>query len=142
MERQYYLALFNEETWTQFLGQREIYGTTKKGITAANKINIGDFLICYVSKKSKFVGILEVVTKAYYDEQKIWEEGIFPVRIGIKIIIAHPLGKGLHISQFRQRLSLFEKLKNKDNWAGFFMRAFNRFEINDGQIICEELINV
>ena len=51
MSEKYYLALFNEETWDEFLEKgSSVYGTKFNKQTRMRKTNPGDFLICYVTK--------------------------------------------------------------------------------------------
>jgi len=46
----YYLALFNSNTWQEFLDAGgEIYGTTKNKENRAKKLKPGDKVLCYIS---------------------------------------------------------------------------------------------
>ncbi len=121
---------------------RPFSGTIKFFNNKEKKIKKGDYLVCYISKRSKFVGILEIASEVYYDESQIWDTGIFPVRFNVHSVYAHNIRDGIHISQIRDRLSIFKKLKNKEKWGGFFINSFNPFSSDDGQIICKELKNI
>lgn len=140
MQGKYFLALFTEKTWTEFCThKKKIYGTSKNKLSRASVLINGDFLLCYVSKKKEIVGVLEVISEAYYDEAKIWEEQIFPVRVAVKPISILPLGRGIPISKFFNDLNIFKNLKNKKNWSGFFHNTFNTFPDEDGKFIMNEL---
>lgn len=140
MEKRYFLALFNEKTWNEFLSQKQmVYGTNKNKIENAKKVKKGDFLICYLSKISEFVGILIVTSDVYYDEFTIWEDNVYPVRLNVQPVIVFPVERGISISQFKNKLTIFKKLKNKNRWGGFFNNAFNEFPSDDGILIHHEL---
>ena len=140
MEEKYYLCLFNEATWNEFLLQKKkVYGTTKNKLVRANKITNVDFLICYVSKHSKFVGILQKNSDACYDETNLWESGVYPVRFGVNVHIAVPIKMGISANQFKNRISILKNIKNEKKWGGFFINSFNEFPANDGKLIVSEL---
>jgi len=140
MNKRFYLCLFNENTWEEFLAQKiKVYGTTKNKLVRANKITKDDYLICYVSKKSKFVGILQKTSDAYFDETPLWRKGVFPVRFAVKIILAVPITKGFPVIQLKNKISILQNIKNEKKWAGFFINSFNEFPANDGELIQKEL---
>jgi len=140
MENKFYLCLFNETTWNDFLLQKKkVYGTTKNKLGRANKITRADHLICYVSKHSKFVGVLQKNSDAYYDETNLWENGVFPVRFGVDVEIALPIKLGIPAKNFKNRISILQNIKNEKKWAGFFINSFNEFPTNDGILITGEL---
>lgn len=143
MGNRYYLCLFNQETWHEFLSRDEkIYGTTKNKLPQARKIKNSDYLICYVTKRSRFVGILQKNSDTFYDESKIWETGEYPVRFTVNVVYAVSVGKGIPILKLRHKLSLCEKIKNKKRWASFFINSFNEFSYDDGNLIMNELRNL
>ncbi len=140
MDKRFYLCLFNENTWNEFLAQKNnVYGTTKNKLNRASKIKNNDFLICYVTKHSKFVGIIQKISDVFYDESKIWEKGEFPVRFNVNIIHAVPVSQGLPIYKLKNELSLCKEIKNKTKWATFFINSFNEFSTHDGRLLMEEI---
>ena len=57
----YYLALSSEQSWREFRAHGgTVYGTTKTEQTRAQKLEPGDLLLCYVSKRQVFAGVLRV----------------------------------------------------------------------------------
>ena len=140
MEKKYYLALFSEKTWTEFLlSKKKVYGTVKQKIYRANKLNIGDYLICYILRKSLFVGVLQVNSNVFYQESKIWEDTVFPVQFKVKIICEVPTEKGLLAPKMFDKLSIFKRNTNKKRWGVFFMNSFNEFPEEDGKFLYNEL---
>jgi len=133
MEPRYYLALFNPQSWIEFLEKgATTYGTTKNKLNRAKKIQSGDYFICYISKQSVFPGILQVVSEAYYDESVYWSGGVFPVRFHVQPVSILSPEEAILIADVRNKLLLFSDLKNELNWAGFFINAFNEFPKEDG----------
>jgi hypothetical protein len=49
-------------------------------------INLGDYLLCYLTGISQFVGILEVKSKCYTDATLVWLDEIFPIRFGVQLV--------------------------------------------------------
>ena len=74
----------------------------------ASKIHPGDYLICYLTGLSRFVGVLEVVSESYEDNsERIWEDQQFPIRFKVKIIYALNGKTAVPIRNISDRLSMF-----------------------------------
>ena len=139
-EPQYFLALFSEQSWQEFRAHGgKVYGTTKKKQTRAQKLVPGDFLICYISKRMVFAGVLQVTSPPRYDETPLYGQGVFPVRFDVDVVIAVDPDNGMPINELRDRLMIFRKLKNPKIWSGFFLKALNQFPKEDGDVIVESL---
>lgn len=86
----YFTNLFSPDTYKAFsISKRDISGfrETQKGI--AKGIMPGDKLICYVTKLSRWVGILEVIEDYFIDDIPIFTEKYDPfiIRFRVKPII-------------------------------------------------------
>lgn len=142
MNPKYYLALFNEETWDEFIDKgSSIYGTNLNKQARMGQIKNGDFLICYVTKLSRFVGLLEVTSKAYLDESPIWKNDIYPVRVNVHPTYILEATNGIPISELKKELDMFINLKNPKVWGGFFLNSLNTFQEHDTKIIINKLKN-
>lgn len=140
MDPKYYLALFNEETWNEFLDNgSSIYGTNLNKQRRMEMINVGDFLICYVTKLSRFVGLLKINSKAYLDNSRIWKNDIYPVRTTVHPIYILEVDTGIPISELKEELEIFTNLKNPKGWGGFFINSLNTFKEHDAEIIINKL---
>ena len=140
MNEKYYLALFNEETWNEFLDMgSSIYGTTLNKQKRMETINAGDFLICYVTKIARFVGLLDITSKAYLDDHRIWKNDIYPVRVNVQPVYILEATNGIPISELKEELEIFINLKNPKNWSGFFISSLNTFQEHDAKIIVNKL---
>ncbi len=93
---EHYLGLFTIESWREFkVHGGRVMGFTEKKKLMAGRLKPGDKILCYVSKVSTFVGVMEVTGPAYLDTAKIWSDGIFPVRLPVKIVEELPLSHAI-----------------------------------------------
>ena len=86
----YYINLFSPETYEAFTNSdQSISGFRKGQKNTASQIEVGDRLICYVTKLSRFVGVLEVTSEYFVDEKPIFieEEDPFVVRFKVNPIV-------------------------------------------------------
>lgn len=136
----YDLALFSGQSWQKFRAHGgTVYATTKTKQTRAQKIEPGDLLICYVSKRQVFAGVLRVTGPAWYDETPLYGQDVFPIRLDVKVVIAVDPDGGVSVSELRDQLVIFSRLRNPKSWVGFFLNSFNQFPEKDGKIITAEL---
>jgi len=96
-------------------------------------------LYSYILKKQIIVGILQINSEVFYQESRVWEDTIFPVRFDVKIIIKVPNDKGIPVTKMFDKLSLLKNVNNKKRWGVFFMNSFNEFTEKDGDLILDEL---
>lgn len=140
MNEKYYLALFNETTWNEFLEKgSSVYGTNLNKQKRMEATTPGDFLICYVTKLSCFVGLLEITSKAYLDEQRIWENDIYPIRVNVHPIYSLKVENGIQISKMKEELSIFDNLKNQKAWGILFQNSLNTIQKHDAELIIDKL---
>ena len=140
MARGYWSDVFTGKTWEEFLengagvtGFRESSGNISK------RIHPGDYLICYLTGLSRFVGVLEVLSDSYFEETPIWEDQIFPVRFEVKIVYEVNAKTAVPIHDLKDKLSIFRKLKTPGRWSGFFRRSPMKFDPNDAEVIIEAI---
>ncbi|MGC9132700.1 MAG: EVE domain-containing protein, partial [Candidatus Micrarchaeia archaeon] len=85
---QYWLSLFTPETWgaTEKNGFK-VTGFRKSREKISKKIKPGDLFICYITKISRFSGILEATSSGYINEEKskeIWGTEDFSCIVDVK----------------------------------------------------------
>lgn len=140
MATNYWLDLFSGETWDEFLA----HGCTVSGFRAsqkktAEKIKPGDRLLCYVVGISRFIGVLEVRSEAYYDESPIWAKDTFPVRFKVLKLVSVPFNNAIPALDLRDRLKIFERSPGGNNFGYLFQGALRKIPSGDGDILFEEL---
>lgn len=86
----YFLDLFSPETYAAFKrSQQDISGFRYRHRFAAERIKPGDKLVCYLTKLSRWFGILEVIEGPFQDSTPIFypDDDPFVVRFKVKPIV-------------------------------------------------------
>lgn len=138
MTRKYWLDLFTGETWEEFLNNgANVSGFRETRKKIAQTINPGDYLICYLTGISRFVGVLEVKSKCYVDKKPIWKGELFPYRFKVELIHKLNPKTAVPIQELKDKLSI-QGLKAR-NWSGFFRGSPAEFKPMDGEIIAQAI---
>src|SRR2546429_2742256 len=83
----YWLDLFTGTTWREFLDAgAEVSGFREGRWKTVQQIKRGDYLLCYLTGVSRFIGILQVTSEPYKDTKPIWKQDPFPARVKVKIL--------------------------------------------------------
>lgn len=139
MARNYWLDLFTGTTWEEFLKRGgNVSGFRERRRNTAKQIHPGDYLICYLTGLSRFIGVLEVKSECYEDHTPIWAEEEFPYRFKVKIVHQLDAKTAVPVSDLKNDLTLFRGLKSKA-WSGFFRGSPARFEEHDGEVIVKAI---
>jgi predicted RNA-binding protein len=137
----YYLNLFSPETYETFTrSAKNVSGFVKRQIKQAEKIKKGDKLICYLTKVSRWVGVLEVVDGPFQDSSPIFydSEDPFIIRFKIKPMIWLDLEKSIpiHDSQVWEKLSFTkENDEGRMTWTAMVRSSLRQIKNEDGQIL-------
>lgn len=138
----YWLDLFTGNTWDKFLQEgAHISGFRESKKTTTKKIRPGDYLLCYITGISRFIGVLEVISEYYYDDTLIWENDVFPCRLKVKLIHNLKPENSIPVKSMKDKLSVFQNLKNPKNWSGAFRGSPREWSKNDGETIINEIKN-
>lgn len=128
----YWMQVFSENTWHTFLNVGgHVTGFSEARWNYIQQIKPGDILLCYLSKLSKWVGILKVQSEPYLDTSPIWEGNLYPCRIDVSIIARLPVEKGIPIKHFIGELSILRK----SSWSLHFVSSPRRWKVEDAQIV-------
>ena len=141
-ERSYWLDLFTAETWDEFLAAGgDVSGFTERRWKTVQRMRPGDYLLCYLTGISRFVGLLEVVEPAFRSEEPIWSGAVFPSRLGVKTVVTLTPETAVPVLELRDRLSMFENLKNPNRWSGPFRGSPTKWKDADGRVVVEALLD-
>lgn len=117
--RTYWINLFTIETWDEFVNAgSSVTGFSESRWSTVQRIKPGDYLLCYLTGVSRFVGILEVTGEAYKDETLIWTKAIYPSRITVTPIVTLTPETAVPITDLRSELSIFQGITNPNAWSG------------------------
>jgi predicted RNA-binding protein len=141
----YFLNLFSPETFEAFArSNREISGFRLRQRNAASRVQVGDKLVCYVTKLSRWVGVLEVASEWFEDKTPIFYpvDDPFVIRFRVKALAWLPKEKAIPIHDDRvwSRLSFTQHYdKRSPEWTGKLRQSLHRLDKNDG-LFLEEFI--
>jgi len=135
MTKRYWLDLFSGVTWDEFLKNgAEVSGFSERRKAVASKIRPGDFLLCYMTGISRFIGVLEVKGPSN-DNSKIWKDHDYPIRFKVKLVYQLQPETAVPMSELKN-LSVLQNLKTPTYWTGFFRGSPNEFKnSSDGEAI-------
>src|SRR5216684_3254757 len=85
--RQYWLDLFTYQTWSEFFAAgASVSGFRENRWKTVQSIKPGDYLLCYLTGVSRWIGLLEVTGPPFQDSKRIWAGAVFPARLPVKVI--------------------------------------------------------
>jgi hypothetical protein len=136
----YWLDLFTGTTWQEFLdASARVSGFRDSRWKTVQAIKRGDFLLCYLTGLSRFIGLLEVVSEPFRDDSKIWKDESFPARLKVKTTIALTPETAVPVHELRDQLSVFADLKSPNAWTGHFRGSPARWKTSDGLAVVKAL---
>lgn len=141
----YFLDLFSPETYETFKKSKmETSGFRIRHLNAANRINIGDKLICYMTKLSRWIGVLEVTSQAFQDDTPIFYEDNDPfiVRFKVKpiVLLAKEKAIPIHEDEIWNILSFTRNCdKNSRTWTGKIRTSLVELSKEDGEFLEQKL---
>ena len=138
MSRNYWLDLFTGKTWEEFLKHgAAVSGFRERRRKMCETIKPGDYLLCYLTGLSRFIGVLEVKSEMFMDNSKIWEDADFSCRFKVELIYRLEPGAAVPIAELSDKLAIFKNLKSPYAWTGFFRASPALFKTRDGEVIVE-----
>jgi len=133
----YWVQVFSVETWNEFLTA----GASTTGFSDSRwgfvqKLKLGDYLLCYLSRISSWVGLLEVTSAPYLDNTtRIWKKGSYPCRVDVRVLKSLPLENAIPIRKLAGRLSIFQNR----NWSVWVMASPKRWKEDDAKAVIEAI---
>ncbi len=140
-QRAYWLCLFNATTWSEFLeAGGDTVGFPHTQHKTVFSIQPGDYILAYMTKVSKWVGVMEVTSDAYFDtDTQIWKQATFPCRVKVSIKHQLALETGVPVLSLAPQLALFDNLKSPTHWGLLFRSAPRKLPEADGPIIVDAI---
>ena len=121
----YFLDLFSPQTYEAFKRSRQdVSGFRTRQKIAAERVSPGDRLICYMTKLSRWFGILEVVRGPYVDETPIFypENDPFVVRFVVRPLVLLDVEKAVPIREDEvwNSLSFTSRLRKNNEFSAWW----------------------
>ena len=135
-ERNYWLDLFTGATWNEFLDSGGgISGFRETRWITVQRIKPGDYLLCYLTGVSRFIGVLEVVAAPFRDATPIWKDESFPCRLQVRIVHALTPETAVPVQELAGSLSMLQGLKHPLAWTGHFRGSPTLWKAADGEVV-------
>ena len=137
----YYTDLFSPETYEAFgRSGRSVSGFRKRQLAWAKRIKTGDRLICYMTKLSRWIGVLEVLSECYLDESPLFypENDPFVVRFKVRETVWLPLDRTvpIHEEKVWNTLSFTRDCEHTSSvWTGKVRTSLNKLSAEDGTFL-------
>lgn len=141
----YYIDLFSPETYQAFSNSpRDVSGFRERHRNIASRVKAGDLLVCYVTRLSRWVGVLEVLQGPFEDETPIFVDGVDPYRVRFRVRPDTWLDLEeaipIHEERIWQGLSFTNALpKGSLAWTGKVRASLVRLEDADGSFLVQQL---
>ena len=135
----YYIDLFSPETYNTFTqSNQSVSGFRERQRSIAARVKPGDKLVCYVTKLSRWVGILEVTSEYFIDDSPIFTEvnDPFVVRFRVKVCSWLALENAVPVSHELSwsHLSFTRALTpGSTAWTGMVRGSLRKVEEKDGR---------
>ena len=137
----YYTDLFSPETYEVFsTSDRTITGFRLRQRNQAQRLVPGDLFVCYVTRLSRWVGLLEIASPMFEDSTPIFvpDDDPFLIRFRVKVLVWLSLEHGIPIrdDELWNQLSFTRNhVKGSSTWTGQLRGSLARMNENDAVII-------
>jgi len=139
--RDYWLDLFTWLTWQEFLkAGAQVSGFRKRRWKTVQRIKPGDYLLCYLTGVSRWIGVAQVTSRAFLDETPIWTSAVFPCRLRVEMIATLTPETAVPVKDLSDQLSIFQNLKFPNAWGVWFRGSPTKFKASDGEAIVEAVL--
>src|SRR5437763_8523726 len=143
----FFIDLFSPETYEAFTNSsREVSGFRSRHRGMAERIEPGDIFVCYLTRLSRWFGLLDVIDGPYIDKTPVFvppsEPDPFTVRFHVRSKVWLPIEQGIPIHEdfIWRRLSFTRDLnKNSTAWTGKVRGSLVRLDDEDGQLIADAI---
>ncbi|MBA3613919.1 MAG: hypothetical protein H0W49_13625 [Nitrospirales bacterium] len=142
----YFIDLFSPETYEAFTRSTQgLSGFRMRHQGMAERIKPGDLLVCYVTRVSRWCGLLEIVEGPFIDNTPIFlpENDPFVVRFKVKPKVWLPLDQSLpiHETSVWNGLSFTRTLeKGSIAWTGKVRGSLVKLDEKDGKFLADALL--
>jgi hypothetical protein len=141
----YFIDLFSPETYEAFSrSSRDISGFRLRHRGMADRIAAGDVFVCYLTRLSRWFGVLEVLGSPFLDSKPIFvpENDPFVVRFKVRPVVWLDIDKAIpiHTDQIWNTLSFTRGLEHGSTaWTGKVRGSLVRLDDADGKFLCQAL---
>jgi len=141
----YFIDLFSPETYEAFKrSTRDISGFRQRHKGLAERIGRHDIFVCYMTRLSRWFGLLEVTEGPFVDDKPIFvpENDPFVVRFRVRPLVWLDVDKSIpiHDDEIWNGLSFTRTLERGSTaWTGKVRGSLVRLDEADGKFLAEKL---
>lgn len=141
----YFIDLFSPETYDAFArSTRDTSGFRLRHKGMAERIKSGDVFVCYLTRLSRWIGLLEVVDGPFIDDKPIFvpESDPFVVRFRVRPLVWLDIERAIpiHDDLIWTGLSFTRRLERGSiGWTGKVRGSLVRLDDRDGKFLAETL---
>jgi hypothetical protein len=131
------VQVFSLETWNEFLKA----GASTTGFRLnrwgyLQNVQLGDYLLCYLSRVSRWVGVLEVQSAPYLDNTtRIWKGDVYPCRVDVRVLKSISPERAVPIRDLADKLSIFQRPR----WNFYLMASPARWKEEEAKAVIEAI---
>jgi len=134
--RKYWVQVFTVQSWQQFLNTgAKVSGFRENRWGFVRDLKPGDYLLCYLSHVSRWVGILEVTAEPYLDNIRIREGEINPCRAEVRVVTLLPAENGVPMRELTGKLSIFRVA----NWRLLLVASPRLWKESDARAVIDAI---
>lgn len=137
----YFLDLFSPETYEAFTrSDQSVSGFRRRHLNAAERVKPGDKLVCYMTRLSRWFGLLEVLEGPFQDDKPIFysDNDPFVVRFRVRPMVWLPVDKAIPIyeSEVWNRLAFTRgQTRGTPTWTGSIRTSLVQMNEDDGRLL-------
>ena len=141
----YYTDLFSPETYEAFTqSDRTITGFKASQRSRAQRIKPGDVFVCYMTKLSRWVGLLEATSSMFEDDTPVFlpKDDPYTIRFNVRVIVwlEPEYGYPIRDDSLWSKLSFTrEHDKGSSSWTGQLRSSLKNLDEKDAIIIRNSL---
>lgn len=75
--------------------------------------------VCYLTRESRWIGVLEIISEPFMDHTPIWEDEVFPCRVKVKLVEALTPDASVPIHDLLPRMKTTKDLAHPQSWTGY-----------------------
>jgi len=140
-DRHYWLTVFSGATWQQFVqAGGNVTGYRERARRIAERIECGDYLLCYLRGVSRFIGVLEAQSRLFSDTSPIWTDEAFPCRLQVEIVAALTPETAVPILSLSDKLAFFQTIRTPNAWTGYVRQSPTEWQPADGEAVVDAVL--
>jgi hypothetical protein len=104
--RTYWVCPSTLDVWTSWQqAGSDTIGFRNPSGSLAQQIKVGDYLLQYVTRLQRWIGILEVTSEAYYDDSPRYQGDEFPCRVKVRVVVQLTPDTAIPLSDLKGQLT-------------------------------------